>query len=61
MMLITDAQTDEKMITALRRMHAVNRIISSKYHFKKSAYQDRIILNNTCSMFCRHEGTAAGK
>ncbi|XP_065221610.1 von Willebrand factor A domain-containing protein 8 isoform X2 [Planococcus citri] len=49
------------MITAVRRINTINRIILRKSHLKNFVNQDKIVLNNTCSMFCRHEGTAAGK
>lgn len=47
-----------KMINILRRMHILNRVFTS--NLKKKS-EDKIILNENCGLFCKHESTFTEK
>lgn len=59
-MYVTIIQTEDrtKTMNILRRMHILNRVFTS--NLKKQS-EDKIILNENCGLFCKHESTFTEK
>lgn len=57
-MFEVNVNTNDKMIRTVRRIQMLNRILIPK---KKMMKEDRIILNETCGIFCRHNSDFTSK